>query len=140
MTGGQTQLGDPAKNQRLVGGLLRVLAEQDDPSGVERAVNVIVSAVHVEGMLGKSASHDLQNHGGALDGGMVILLDAIEHALSRGKIDHALATYRMSDSSALGCMLSLSFDGEHAAAENVEATLRKRLLIEFASSVEGVMG
>jgi hypothetical protein len=37
-------------------------------------------------------------------------------------------------------MLALGFDGEHAGAENIEATLSKRLLIEFAQLSRGCNG
>jgi hypothetical protein len=79
--GGQAQLGDASQDERLVGGLLRVLGEDDDPPGVERAVDVVVPAVHVEGVLGEGAGHHLEHHRGALAGGVVVLLDAVDDPL-----------------------------------------------------------
>ena len=64
--GRQAQFGHAPQDERLVGGLLRVFAEQDDPSGVERAVDVVVAAVHVERVLGQRPGDDLQDHRRAL--------------------------------------------------------------------------
>src|SRR5208337_5233051 len=47
--GRERELGDAAQDKRLVGGLLRILAEEHDPAGVQSAVNIVVAAVHVEG-------------------------------------------------------------------------------------------
>ena len=55
MPGRQAELGHAPQDQRLVGGLLRVLAEDDDPARVERAVDVVVPAVHVQRVLGERA-------------------------------------------------------------------------------------
>mgnify|MGYP003693936235 CR=1 FL=1 len=55
IAGRQTELGDAAHDDRLIGGLLRVLAEHDDPARVERAVDVVMTAVHVERVLGERA-------------------------------------------------------------------------------------
>ena len=66
--GGEAELGHPPQDQRLVGGLLGVLAEDDDPARVERAVDVVVPAVHVQGVLGEGARGNLQDHRRALAG------------------------------------------------------------------------
>ena len=81
--GRQAELGHAPQDQRLVGGLLRVLAEDDDPAGVERAVDVVVPAVHVQRVLGQRARRHLQHHRRALAGRVVILLDAVDDALAR---------------------------------------------------------
>jgi hypothetical protein len=66
--GGERELGHAAQDERLVGGLLRVLAEEHDPAGVERAIDVVVAAVDVEGVLGERARAHFEHHGRALAG------------------------------------------------------------------------
>ncbi len=131
--GGQRKLGDAAKDEGLVGGLLGVLAEDHDPAGVEGAVDVVVSAVDVEGVLGKGAGADLEHHGGTLAGGMVILLDAIDDTLAGGEVDHALAADGVSDGAALGSVLAFGLDGDGIVAEHVQMTLSVGLLEELAT-------
>jgi hypothetical protein len=53
--GSEREFGDAAENEGLVGGLLRVFAEEHDPAGVERGVDVVVAAMHIEGVLGEGA-------------------------------------------------------------------------------------
>ncbi len=131
--GSQTELGDPAKNERLVGGLLRVLAEDDDPPRVERAVHIVVPAVDVQGVLGQRARRNLQHHRGALARSVVILLDAVDDALAGCVVDHALAAHRVRDRAALGGVLAFRFDGDGVVAEDVELALGERLLIKLAA-------
>ena len=131
--GGQTELGDPAENERLVGGLLGVFAEDDDPPCVEGAVHVVVPAVDVQGMLGQRPRRHLQHHRGALAGSVVILLDAVDNALARGVIHHALAAHGVGDRAALGGVFSLRFHGDRVLTKHVELALSKRLLIQLAA-------
>ena len=53
--GGEAEFRHAPEDQRLVGRLLCVLGEQDDPAHVERAVDVVVAAVDVEGVLRQGA-------------------------------------------------------------------------------------
>ena len=133
MPGRQTQLGDPPQDERLVGGLLRVLAEDDDPARIERAVDIVVAAVHVEGVLGQRARRDLQHHRRALAGGVVILLDAVDDALAGGVVDDALAADRVRDGAALRGVLAFGFDRDRVLAEDVEFALGECLLIQLAA-------
>src|ERR1700674_4480426 len=86
----QAQFRHAPQNQRLVGGLLSILAEQNDPSGIERAINVVMSAVDVQRVLRQRPSPHLQNHGRALARRVVILFNAIYDSLARRKVDNAL--------------------------------------------------
>ena len=111
----QAELGHPPQDQRLVGGLLGVLAEDDDPAGVERAVDVVVAAVHVERVLGQRAGRDLEDHRRALAGRVVVLLDAVDDPLAGGEVDDALAAHRVGDRAALRRVLAFRLDGDRVA-------------------------
>ena len=117
----------------MVGGLLRVLGEHDDPTGIERPINIVVAAVHVEGMLGHSPCHDLQNHRGTLARGVIVLLDSINDALAGGKVDNALPTDGVGNRAALGGMFSLRLHGQATPSKYVQAPFGERLLVEFTS-------
>ncbi len=119
--------------ERLVGRLLRVLAEDDDPARVERAVDVVVSAVHVQRVLGERARGHFQDHRRALARRVVILLDAVDDALARGVVDDALAADRVRDRAALGGVLAFGLDGDRVAAEDVQLAFGKRLLVQLAA-------
>ena len=110
MPGVRRKLGHAAQDQRLVGGLLRVLAEEHDPAGVERAIDVVVAAVDVQRMLGQRARAHFQHHRRALAGRVVVLLHAVDHALAGGEVDHALAADRVGDGAALGRVLAFGLD------------------------------
>ena len=131
--GREGELGDATKNEGLVGGLLRVLAEEHDPAGVERAVDVVVAAVNVEGVLGEGARADFEDHGGTLAGRVVILLDAVDNSLTGGEVDDALAADGVGDGSALGRVLAFGFNGDGVVAEDVEVTFGIGLLEELAA-------
>ena len=137
MPGRQAELGDAAQDERLVGGLLGVLAEDDDPAGVERAVDVVVPAVHVQGVLGQRARGHFQHHRRALAGRVVVLLDAVDDALAGGVVDDALAADRVRDRAALRGVLAFGFDGDRVAAEDVELALGERLLVQLAAFGRG---
>ncbi len=123
--------------ERLVGGLLRVLAEQDDPAGVERAVDVVVPAVHVERVLGERARGHFQHHRRALARRVVILLDAVDDALARCVVDDALAAHRVRDRAALRGVLAFGLDGDRVAAEDVQLAFGEGLLVELAAFGRG---
>ena len=133
MPGVRRKLGDAAQDQRLVGGLLRVLAEEHDPAGVERAVNVVVSAVHVERVLGQRAGAHFEHHRRALAGRVVVLLNAVDNALAGGEVDHALAADGVSNGAALGRVLAFGLNGDGVAAEDVQVALSIGLLEELAA-------
>ena len=131
--GREAQLGDAAQDERLVGGLLRVLAEEHDPAGIERAINIVVAAVHVEGVLGEGACAHFQHHGGTLAGRVIVLLHAVDHALAGGEVDHALAADGVGDGAALGRVLAFGLDGDGVVAEDVQVPFGIGLLEEFAA-------
>jgi hypothetical protein len=131
--GGEGELGDAAQDEGLVGGLLGVFAHDHDPAGVERAVDVVMAAMDVEGVLGESASTNLQHHGGTLAGGVVILLDAVDNALARGEVDHAFAADRMRNSAALGRVLAFRLNGYRIVAKDVEVAFGIGLLKQLAA-------
>ena len=79
----ERELGHAAQDQRLVGGLLRVFAEEHDPAGVERAIDIVVAAVHVEGVLGERARAHFEHHRRSLARRVIVLLHAVDHALAR---------------------------------------------------------
>ena len=81
-SGSQAEFRHAAQNERLVGRLLGVLAEQNDPPGIERAVHVVVSAVDIQRVLGEGASPNFQNHRRAFARRVVILLDAVDDSLA----------------------------------------------------------
>ncbi len=111
----ERELGDAAQDERLVGGLLRVLAEEHDPAGVERAIDVVVAAVHVQRVLGQRARADFEHHRRALAGRVIVLLNAVDNALAGGEVDHALAADRVRDGAALGRVLAFGLDGDGVA-------------------------
>ena len=63
--------------------MLRVFAEEHDPAGVERAVDVVVTAMHVEGVLGERARADFEDHGAGFAGRVIVLLDAVDNVMQR---------------------------------------------------------
>ena len=124
---------DLAQDQRLVGRLLGVLGEQDGPADVERPVDVVVPAMHVQRMLGERSCHDLDHHGRRLARSVVVLLNPVDDALARGEVDHASPAHRVGDGAALGGVLAFGFDGQSALAEYVQPSLREGLLVELAT-------
>src|SRR5207247_4313798 len=127
------ELGDAPQDERLVGRLLRVLAEDDDPARVERAVDVIVSAVHVERVLGQRARRHLQHHRRALAGRVVILLDAVHHALAGRVVDDAFAADGVRDGAALRGVFAFRLDGDGIVAKDVEFAFSESLLVQLAA-------
>jgi hypothetical protein len=132
-SGSERELGNSAKDKSLVGGLLRIFAEKHDPAGIKRAINIVVSAMHIESMLGEGARTYFKHHGAGLARRVIVLLYAVDYALARGKVDHALAADGMSDGSALSRVLALSFNGNRVMAEDVQVAFSVGLLEELAA-------
>ena len=128
----QRQLGDAPQNHRLVGGLLGIAGKEHDPAGVERAVNVIVSTMYIERMLGKRPRRNLEHHCRKLSGGMVVLLHAVNDALAGGEIHRSLTRNGIGYCATLGRVLSLTFDGDLGFAKNAQLALGVGLLIHLA--------
>ena len=131
--GREAEFGHPAQDERLVGRLLGVLAEGDDPPRVERAVDVVVSAVHVQRVLGQGARRNLQHHRGALARRVVVLLDAVDDALARRVVDDALPADRVGDGAALGGVFAFRLDRNRVAPEDVQSAFGERLLEELSA-------
>ena len=130
---GQAEFVHLAQDQRLVGCLLGILGEQDGPADVERPVDVVVAAVHVQRMLGERACHHLDHHGRRLARSVVVLLDPVNDALPGSEVDHASPAHRVGDGAALGGVLSLGFDGQRVPAEHVQPALCEGLLVQLAT-------
>ena len=131
--GREAQLGDAPQDKRLVGGLLSVLAEHDDPPRIERAVHIVVSAMDVEGVLGERAGGNFQHHRGALAGSMVVLLDAVDDALARGVVHDPFSADGVGDGAALSRVLALGLHGYRILAEDVELAFGERLLVQLTA-------
>jgi hypothetical protein len=129
----QTEFGYAPQNERLVGSLLRVFAEHDNPSGIERAVYVVVSAMDIQRVLGEGASANLQHHRRALARGVVILFHAVHDSLAGRKVHHPLAANGMRDGSALCRMLPLSLDSDGVVAEDIQFAFRIGLLVQLSA-------
>ena len=129
----QALLRHATQNQRLVGGLLRVLAEQHDPARVECTINIVVAAVHVQRMLRQRARAHFEHHRRAFARRVIVLLHAVHHALPRSEIHHPLATHRVCNRAALRRMLAFGLDGNRVAAEYIQVPLCICLLKELAA-------
>jgi hypothetical protein len=138
--GREGELGDSAENERLVGGLLRVFAEEHDPAGIESAVNIVVAAVNVEGVLGKGACAHFKHHGRSLAGRVIVLFDAVDNALAGGEVDHALSADGVGDGATLGRVLAFRLNGNRVLAEDVQVALSIGLLEELAALSGGGYG
>ena len=129
----QGQFADLPKDDGLIGCLLGVFGKKDAPAGVERGIDVIVTAVDVEGMFGQRPGTDLQHHGRAFARRVVVLLHRIDDALAGGEIHRALAGDRQSSGAALGRVLALRLDGDLAVAPDVQFALGIGGLIKLAA-------
>ena len=129
----ERELGHAAQNQRLVGGLLRVLAEEHDPAGVERSINIVVAAVNIEGVLGERARANLQHHGRSFARRVVVLLNAVDHSLAGCEVDHALAADRVRNGSALGRVLAFGLNRDGVRAEHIQLAFGIGLLEKLAA-------
>src|SRR5215471_7326125 len=121
--GRQAQFRNSPQDERLVGSLLRVLSEKDDPARVQRAIDVVMPTVHVQCMFSQRAGSNLQNYRRAFAGCVVVLFHSVHDPLSGSEIDDALAANRMGDGTALGSMFSLCLHRESVAAKNMQASL-----------------
>ena len=129
----QAQFRHVPQNQCLVGSLLRILADDHDPPGVECTINIVVTAVHVERMLGERPRAYFEHHRRTFARRVIVLLHAVDHALSRGEVHHALAAHRVCNGAALGRVLAFGFDGQRIAPEDIEFAFGKCLLEELAA-------
>ena len=96
-------------------------------------MTVVVAAVHVQGVLGQGPRHHLDHHRRGLAGGVVVLLDAVHDALTRGEVADPAPAHRVGDGPALGRVLALGLDGQGVAPEHVQPALGERLLVQLAA-------
>jgi hypothetical protein len=133
----ERQLVDFAHDDRLIRGLLGVLAHHHRPAGVERGIKVVVAAMHVQRVLGQRARADFEHHRRELAGRVVVLLHRVHDALAGGEVDRALAAHGERRRAALRRVLALALDGDLRAAEDVQLTLRVGLLVNLAAFGRG---
>ena len=69
----------------------------------------------------------------ALAGRVVVLLDAVDHALAGGEVDHALAADGVGNGAALGRVLAFGLNGDGVVAEDVQVAFGIGLLEELAA-------
>ncbi len=131
--GVERELVDLAQDDGLVGGLLGILGEQDGPAGVERGVDVVVPAVHVEGVLGESPGPHLEHHGGTFARSVVILLHGIGDPLPGGEVDDPPAGDGHRGRTALGGMLALRLDRDLLISPDVQFTIGVGRLVNLAT-------
>ena len=129
----QAELGDTAQDQGLVGGLLRILCKDDDPAGIEGAINVVMAAVYIEGVFGQRPCHHFQHHRGALAGSVIVLFNAVDDTLPRGKVHDAFPAYRVRNGTALSRVFSFGLHRQATAPKDIQASFRKGLLVEFST-------
>src|SRR4051812_32768840 len=97
----ERKLVDPAQDNGLVASLLGVFGHQHRPTCVERCIEIIVAAMDVQGVLGKSAGTDFDYHGTELAGSVVILLHRVNDSLAGSKIDRPAAGHSVRCGAAL---------------------------------------
>src|SRR2546427_9987007 len=122
----------------MVAGLLGILAEEDDPPRVDRAVHVVVPAVRVQSVLREGAGGNFQHHGGALAGSVVVLLNAINDALAGRVIHDPFPAHGVRDGAALSGMLALGLDGYRVLAETLSLPSANACWYSSPPSVDGV--
>ncbi len=81
-TWGQTLFCNPPQDERLVGSLLSILSEDDDPPGVENPVNIIMATMHIKRVLGQRPCTNLHKHCRSLSRRMVVLLGGVRQTLT----------------------------------------------------------
>src|SRR5262249_14287764 len=79
--GGQAEFGHAPQDERLIGGLLRGFAKDEEPTRIERAVTTAMPSMHIQSVFGERTRADFQHHRRALAWRVIILLDAINNAL-----------------------------------------------------------
>ena len=91
-------------------------------------------------MLGQRASAHFQHHRGTLAWSVVVLLHAINHALSGREIHHALAADRVSNCTALGRVLAFGLNRDRVVTKDVKMAFGIGLLKEFTALGRGSDG
>ena len=98
-----------AQDHRLVRGLLSIAPHQHRPACVHGGIKIIVTAVHVERVLGERASAHFQNHRRELARRVVVLLHGIDNALAGCKVYRTLAGHGHGRGTTLRGVLTLGF-------------------------------
>ncbi len=117
--GGERQLGDPVRDDREVGDVLNVLAEELEEAGVVDGVIVVVPGVYVEGLLGHGPSGHVQDISKALAGGGVQRLVHVGDALAAREVGRAEAGH--AEAGGHGCcgVLPFGLEEDEAAAVHI---------------------
>ena len=119
----ERQLVGATQDQRLVSGLLGVLREQDGPARIQGGVDVVVTAMHVQCVLGESPRRHLEHHRRELARRVVVLLEAVDQSLARGEVHHPLARQGEGDRAPLGRVLALGLHGDLGVTEDGQVAL-----------------
>ena len=106
----ERQLVDLAQDDCRIRRVLGVASHHHRPTDVECAVKIVVTAMHVERLLGQRASADLHHHGGELARRVIILLHRVGDALPGGEVDRTLAGHGERRGTALGGVFAFALD------------------------------
>ena len=122
-----------AQDDALIGRLLCVAGHEHDPPHVECGVNVVVTAMHVERVLGQRAGAHLQHHRRELARRVVVLLHRVDESLPRRKVDRASPRDRERRGPALRRVLTFGFGSDLLMAPDIELAGGVRRLIDLAA-------
>ena len=103
------------------------------PAGVERGVEIVVAAMHVERVFGQRAGADLEDHRREFSRRVVVLLHRVNDALAGGEIDGAAARDGVGGGATLRGVFAFGFDGDFLLAPDVEFTLSEGPLVNLAA-------
>ena len=136
-SGVKSEFIDLAQDDSLVSSLLRVLRKEDRPSGIEGRINIIMSAVDIQGVFGESAGTDLKHHGRAFPRRVVILFHRVGQSLPRGKVHHPAPGDSESGGATLGRMFPLGFNRDFLVAPDIELPFGVGGLVNFPTLGRG---
>jgi hypothetical protein len=111
--------------------LLRIFANHHRPTRVQRRIEIVVPAMDIQSVLRQRARADFQNHRREFPWRVVILLHRVHDALAGGEVHGPASRDRISSRATLRRMFAFAFDGDFLRAENIQLTLRERLLVDF---------
>ena len=80
-----------------------------------------------------SARADFEDHGAALAGRVVILLNAVDDTLAGGEVDYALAADGVGNGATLGRVFAFRFNGNRIVAKDVQVAFGVGLLEQLAT-------
>ena len=92
-----------------------------------------MSAVHIERMLGQCAGAHFEHHCRTFPRRVIVLLNAVNNALPRGKVHHALTANRVRNRPALRRVLTLCLNSNRVMPKHVQIAFGIGLLEKFAT-------